>query len=250
MLVTEWSRAAVPAFVTGSAFVALLASPLLWHAVSVIPHSQKGRDARWRASTHSITCVLGLIACVRQPWLTTPKLMWEGWPHQQHDRELLALYAVFCGFTLGSLPEVRRSNELKTMAAHHALTLVLVVSSFATGCLRIGALVMLTNDFVDVWFEAAKLSRYSGKEKASKRFLCVFVLAWAVLRQAFAFRLARSAYWDGWEAFVDNAETPYVHLWGVLFGLLASLWVLHAYWFVFLFHKAVSVCSGAAQSSR
>lgn len=224
-------------FAAGSSIVAFGASPLLWKAIdrSVESANQKTRDSVWRALTHSCTLVIGAHVCSRNAWVVRPDLLWTGWPHHEHEHGVVILYAVFCGFTIGSLPEVRRSAEFWTMAGHHALTLALVLASFVTGFCRAGAVLMLVNDFVDVWFEAAKLCRYRGKPEASRRFLYVFVFSWAILREWATLRIILSASRQGKE--VLGAERR--NVWEFFMAALWCLWALHTYWFVFLVRKAL-----------
>ena len=217
-------------FAAGSAFVALVVSPALWRVVSRVSERQKTRDVLWRLCTHATTASLGFAACAR-PWATSPHLLWEGWPHQKHESLIVTLYAVFFGFTLGSIPEVRRSNETKTMLLHHALTVGLVGASFASGLLRVGAIIMILNDVVDIWFEAAKLCHYAGHEEASRRFLYVFVLTWTIFRQCGVLVLFKCAHSDG----MLHSSSGLAIL--ALSVMLAALWVVQAYWLGYLLRK-------------
>ena len=212
--------------------MALAVSPALWSAIDA--RHQKEKDATWRACAHTTTCVLGVAACAGEPWAFQPRLLWEDWPHQHHGTRLILLYAVFCGFSLGSLPEVKRSQEAKTMAAHHALTLALVVASFSYGFMRIGSLLMVFNDFTDLWFEAAKLTRYRDLHRRSDLLLRTCVVVWLVLRQGIAGILIHSTYHHGHDVLGER-----LCVWQAFIFLLCFLWVMHAYWWIFLARKCL-----------
>lgn len=44
---------------------------------------------------------------------------------------------------------------------------------------------MIMNDFVDVWFEGAKLANYAHKKETSTFFYVSFVVTWFFLRQLY-----------------------------------------------------------------
>lgn len=251
-----WRSSSVSPFVVGSVVVGAGLSPALRALTARVCAQQKARDALWRGCAHALTAALGCAICAGRPWTRDPSLAWADWPPARGDMQgLVALYAVFCGFALGSLPDLRRANEFYTMVAHHALTLALVAFSFRYGFLRIGAVAMLSNDAVDVWFEAAKLLRYAGKERASYACLCCFVLAWGAVRQAVAPAALWRLFWKGC-AEVQGRDDWGTPAWrnGILaaFGImLAALWAMHTYWFAFLVAKVANYsCAPPPPPSR
>lgn len=204
----------------------------------------KWREACWKLLTYGFLTAFGVAACVGEPWLRDTRLLWAGWPYEQvHSDALRAWYAAETGLYAYGLIDLLVWEALRgdywAMILHHVATLALLSASFSFGFLRVGALIMMLNDFVDAWFEGAKLSKYAEQEVASTALYLGFVASWAVLRQAYCpLVLCYSILVEAW-ALVEQYGPSRRHLgiWAAFNVLVLTLQALHSYWFVFLLQK-------------
>ena len=135
--------------------------------------------------------------------------------------------------------------------------------------LRIGCLVLLINDFVDIWFEArggcgggragapaaaerrrvlcggggaqgAKMANYAIAKSVSTGFYLAFCATWLALRQIWCpFWVMWSCMFESWTLVrTYGPNVTNVTVWGAFNALLWVLQLQHTYWFVFIVAKA------------
>ena len=172
------------------------------------------------------------------------KLLWRGWPSEQHhSHSLRAWYAVEMGLYLYAVLDLLLWEAVRgdyyAIILHHSSTIALLGASFFYGFLRAGAMLLMLNDFVDIWFEGAKLAKYARAENTSTAFFLAFVASWAYLRQLYCpFSFSTSMLRDGW-GLVERygPSTRHIGIWAAFNVLVWSLILLHSYWFFFLLQK-------------
>lgn len=255
-----WRSVAFPGHFGGSLIVALLLAPAARRALQPLHASdtkktptneqKKREEACWKLAAHSILSCAGAAAC----WASRDLPLFEGWPLRGHANsqrdettQMRALYVLEQGFYVYSLYdatalEVARRDFLSTVG-HHVLANALIAGSFWFAFLRVGALMMFLNDFVDVWFEAAKLLRYAAHGRASNVVFFVFLAAWGVCRQVVTpWLICAPAYADGWELVREFGATRRdATVWACFNAGLLGMVALHTYWFVFLVQKARNI---------
>jgi ceramide synthetase len=77
--------------------------------------------------------------------------------------------------------EGRAKSDFPAMVIHHAVTLVLIFTSWRYRLLRIGSVVAILH-LNDVFMEVAKLSRYTNHYNLALASFVMFALSWLVLR--------------------------------------------------------------------
>lgn len=261
---SAWRAAALPAFYYTSFFVAACAIPVGRHALDRgfqvlgrrwLPRKgvsaaaaaltfTKWREACWRMTTYGVLTALGVATCVGEPWIRDPALLWAGWPLRQTHSSLIQFwYAVEFGLYLYSVADLllweASRGDYYAMLLHHASTLLLLFGSFSYAFLRVGAIILMINDFVDLWFEGAKLAKYAARENMSTAFFLAFVASWAWLRQVYCpFFMIRSMLLDAWGLVAQFGPTPrHVAIYATFNALVIVLQILHSYWFFFLLQK-------------
>lgn len=145
------------------------------------------------------------------------------------------IYTAQLGFYLQAVPflmfvEVRRKDWAESFA-HHVVTLGLQYYSFWANFTRAGIIIMLLHDVSDIFLEAAKLSRYAGRQSAATAWFAAFAGSWVVLR---VFIYPRVVVLNCLISSVIEVALPYdiepqPHY--AVFGTLFSvLYFLHLYW--------------------
>jgi ceramide synthetase len=77
--------------------------------------------------------------------------------------------------------EVRRKDWAESFA-HHLVTLGLLYYSFAVNFTRPGLAIAVLHDVSDIFLEAAKLSRYGGRQTAATAWFAAFAASWIACR--------------------------------------------------------------------
>ncbi|CAM9605542.1 unnamed protein product, partial [Phaeothamnion confervicola] len=132
---------------------------------------QKYNEACWRLLLYVFAVALGFWSLREEPFFQDPYgECWKEWPRQVVPPAVAFYYAfelgLYAHLAVRMCIEVRR-RDFWEMAAHHAMTLGLILFSWLCSMSRVGALTMLLHDLSDVPLELAKLFNYA---KANKRF--------------------------------------------------------------------------------
>mmetsp|Transcript_4396 Transcript_4396/g.11015 ORF Transcript_4396/g.11015 Transcript_4396/m.11015 type:complete len:307 (-) Transcript_4396:85-1005(-) len=209
----------------------------------------KWTESCWKMTAFGGLAVAGLAVAWDEPWLTDTRAFWAGctdFPcNHKSGRDLRWYYSAEMGFYIYSIPslflwETRRKDFLEH-AAHHFVTLFLIVYSHYVNFMRAGAMVMLLHDVCDIWLELAKLGNYAGSEVLSTTFFVVFLLVWIAMRLVyFPAWIIRSTLYEVISEVADKVpHIPREPHYSLFNGLLITLLVLHVYW-TFLILKVVA----------
>ncbi|KAL5714160.1 sphingosine N-acyltransferase [Ranunculus cassubicifolius] len=121
------------------------------------------------------------------------------------------------------------------MMSHHIVTIILISYSYITSFFRIGAVVLALHDGSDVFLEAAKVFKYSGKElQASVLFGC-FAISWVILRLIlFPFYVIKTTSYDFIKILMvsDDSNRTYYYVYNTM---LQTLLIFHIYWWILIF---------------
>ncbi|TLS21729.1 uncharacterized protein PpBr36_09496 [Pyricularia pennisetigena] len=111
--------------------------------------------------------------------------LWTNWPNREVSGlmrvYMLAQLAFWCQQILVINIEERRKDHWQ-MFAHHVVTIILITTSWRYGYTRVGNLILILMDGVDIVFSAAKLLKYTGFDTACDVFFGLFMLSWVIAR--------------------------------------------------------------------
>lgn len=185
----------------------------------------------------TFTCVLAFVA-LRAPWSRDTKQLWSECSGLPCEAPIsLGERFVYClelGFYTQAVPmlflwEVKRKDRLEVFA-HHVATIVLITYSYWLNLTRVGVMVLVCHEANDIFMEAAKMSRYAGRETMATTWFVVFFLSWVATRVlAFPLIVIRSTWWES-QARADELEVGIQPHHAILNGFLGFLYVLHVYW--------------------
>jgi len=156
------------------------------------------------------------------------KKIWIDFPNTPTSSLMRHFYLMQLCFNFSNLVchfflETRR-KDFWQMLLHHVATSILIGLSYAVGGLRIGAVILVTQDLCDVIFEFGKLFVYTKNKIIADAIFVVMICTWVYTRlYLFPFQCLPIAYWP-------SSPNP-VPLHNVFKVLLAVIAVLNYFWF-------------------
>lgn len=154
--------------------------------------------------------------------------MWVDLPYQIQNPKLRIYYLVSFGYHLHSLIDQFKyigKPNFGDMMLHHIITVFLIVFSFLNNYVRIGALVLLVHDVSDICGSLVKIFINSKYEKLTLTFYFGLLASWIYFRlYVYPFQVINSA--------IKQVPNPIHEKNKFLILLMASLVVLHIYWFI------------------
>lgn len=207
--------------------------------------------ACFKACYWTVSTVLGYIILRDEDWM--PKelggsgkasAVWDGYGYQQHSNNLIWFYVVsfayqLSDFTLHVMFEKRRPDFVE-MLLHHSVAIALILTSFMSDFVRVGALTIFLHGISDIWV-------YFSKALVDTNFKLMNILAFASLYFTYAWcrlyvfphRILRNT-WSGVPLNLRQNEA-YVGNWTFFNFLLCTLFLLHVYWFTILTRIAMNL---------
>lgn len=210
-----------------------------WDAPKQAEFLRKWNESCWKCFIYTFFTLFAFAATVTEPFFTNARLFWAGATQVPLNYFVPLKHALFyhiqIGFYLQAIPflmfiEVRRKDWAESFA-HHIVTLGLMYYSYYVNFSRPGIYVMLLHDVSDIFLEAAKLSRYAGRQSAATAWFATFALSWVALRVCvFPRVIVLSCLIDPVEMIAlpyDVDPQPHYAIFGTLFTVL---YFLHLYW--------------------
>ncbi|KAG8364260.1 hypothetical protein BUALT_Bualt19G0109700 [Buddleja alternifolia] len=199
----------------------------------------KCSESMWKLTYYATIEFCTLAAIYREPWFRDVKQYFRGWPDQELKLPLKLIYMCQCGFYIYSIAALliweTRRKDFSVMMSHHIVTVMLLSYSYMTRFFRIGAIILALHDASDVFMEAAKVFKYSGKELGASVCFGFFALSWLVLRLIFfPFWVIRSTSYDLCEV-LKLSELYDMTLYYVFNTMLLMLLIFHIYWWILIY---------------
>ncbi|XP_015574348.1 ceramide synthase LOH2 [Ricinus communis] len=199
----------------------------------------KCTESMWKLTYYATVEFCVLYINYNEPWFTDTKQYFNGWPNQELKISLKLFYMCQCGFYMYSIAALllweTRRKDFAVMMSHHVITVLLIGYSYITSFFRIGSIILALHDASDVFLEAAKVFKYSGKELGASIFFGMFAVSWLILRLIFfPFWVIKASSND----IVDYLDLtlPYpTSLYYVFNTMLLMLLVFHIYWWVLIY---------------
>jgi len=196
----------------------------------------KFSESAWKFAAYSFVFVWGVSFVVNKRYFHDMDGNWDEYPYETMDWNEHAFYIVQMGYYIHMIvtvfTDVRRSDFLEYIV-HHAVTLFLIVCSYAVGHFRIGILILVCHDINDILLEVAKTFRYLYMDKSSTVVFAFFAVVWVFARLLyFPFVLVWSVTFRAAVVIAEKAQCKldYTSFNILLYGLV----VLHIYWFALI----------------
>ncbi|KAJ6716626.1 hypothetical protein OIU74_009207 [Salix koriyanagi] len=222
-----------------------LAIWLLHRKVKAIPSRideatiRKCSESMWKFTYYATVEICALNITWNEPWFRDTKEYFRGWPHQAPRFPVMLFYMCQCGFYIYSIAALlmweTRRKDFAVMMSHHVITVLLIGYSYITRFFRIGTIILALHDASDVFLEAAKVFKYSGKELKASVFFGLFAVSWLILRLIFfPFWVIKATSYDLVE-FLDLSLAHDKLVYYVFNTMLLMLLVFHIYWWVLIY---------------
>jgi len=179
--------------------------------------------------------------CVKEiavtDWFPDLNAWWSGYPNVEFPLSFQYLYLtelayyLHCLVTHGFL-EVKRGDYWQ-MFAHHAVAVLLIIGSWTAGYHRVGGVLFLLHDLLDIILESGKLWVYLEYTNVANCWFIALISVWVYCR----------IYLFGTKLIMGSlAGLPVVGdtrpVWNALFVLLMVLLSLNVYWWYLMLRVA------------
>ncbi|KAI0385114.1 longevity assurance proteins LAG1/LAC1 [Hypomontagnella monticulosa] len=156
-------------------------------------------EQAWMLFYYCIFWTLGMYLYVKSPYFLNMKELWTGWPNRELDGlmkgYMLAQWAFWVQQVLVIHIEERRKDHYQ-MLTHHFITITLISASYCYHHTRVGNLILVLMDVVDLFLPLAKCLKYLGYSKLCDATFVVFMVSWFLARHVFYLMTCYSIYKD------------------------------------------------------
>ncbi|WWD15763.1 hypothetical protein CI109_100185 [Kwoniella shandongensis] len=209
-------------------------------------------EQAWSCLYCCISWTIGMIILNRIPNPTSPAQLWGTYPYNPIPGLTKFYYLAQLGWWFHQVyvinSEKRRKDHWQ-MFGHHILSITLITSSYATNFTRVGTLIHVLMDFVDIIFPIAKMLRYLSHTTLCDIAFVIFLVSWLFSRQVGLFLVIRTLYVDA-PNYINLEWAPAqgkflnkTTFWTFL-TLIMLLYVLATMWFCMACVVAVRVVRG------
>ncbi|KAK7362637.1 hypothetical protein VNO77_04755 [Canavalia gladiata] len=194
----------------------------------------KCSESMWKLVYYATVEACILKITYHEPWFSNTKLYFKDWPNHELKSSLVIYYMSQCGFYIYSIAAIltweTRRKDFSVMFTHHIITVLLIGCSYLTSFFRIGSIILALHDASDVFMEAAKVFKYSGREFGASVCFGLFAISWLILRLIFfPFWVIKSTSIDLQDC-LDLSEPFHMLLYYTFNTLLIMLLIFHIYW--------------------
>ncbi|KAF4828725.1 Sphingosine N-acyltransferase-like protein FUM18 [Colletotrichum tropicale] len=153
----------------------------------------------WMLTYYVVFWPLGMYLYCKSPYYLNMKELWSNWPQRELDGlmkiYILAQWAYWAQQVISVNIEEKRKDYVE-MLVHHAITLSLIAASYAYHQTRVGHLILVLMDVIELIFPLAKCLKYIGFKKVCDVVFGVFLFVWVFTRHVFYLMVCWSVYYD------------------------------------------------------
>lgn len=222
-------------------------------------HSKKAQtrfsEQSWSIFYYCFSFACGLYLYEVSPHGQSLDNLYAGWPHYRMTSLFKKYYLVSIAFWLQQVVvlniEERRKDHYQ-MFSHHIITCTLVIGSYYYYFTRIGNLILMIMDSVDIFLSSAKVLKYAGFTVVCDYVFVMFLIAWIALRHGFYNYLFYQAWTDSTTLMKDSkciAGVVQKRCWtptviNSFLGLLGGLQIITCIWMYLILKVAHKVIMG------
>lgn len=187
----------------------------------------KYNEEFWKCITMTCITIFGIYVMCHEEFFHDPRLLFKQYP-QQESSLIQTYYRISLGYhgfrAIFQFVEPKR-KDFWAMVVHHWVTVILILASWWTGVMQIGAIVMVCHDNADIFLPAAKIARYEKNALLTNMWFGCFLLCWLFSRIGlFSWKVV-------YPVLFQAHPTYTCHIYYYFFSaLLCILLLLHFYW--------------------
>lgn len=152
-------------------------------------HSKKAKtrfsEQSWSIFYYCCSFACGFYLYRTSPYWKNLDNIFIGWPHYRMSPLFKKYYLISTAFWLQQVVvlniEERRKDHYQ-MFSHHIITCALVIGSYYYYFNRMGNIILMIMDSVDIFLSTAKVLKYSGFSILCDYMFILFLVSWVVLR--------------------------------------------------------------------
>lgn len=155
-------------------------------------HSKKAKirfaEQGWSAAYYTFSFGYGVFLYWNSPYFNNLDQVFINWPNHSMSFAFKTYYLISMGFWLQQIFVLNVEKPRKDhyqMFSHHIITCLLVVGSYYYYFYRVGHLILMLMDSVDIFLSGAKMLKYAGYTTICDFMFIVFLVSWIVLRHGF-----------------------------------------------------------------
>ncbi|RMZ91221.1 hypothetical protein DV736_g1516, partial [Chaetothyriales sp. CBS 134916] len=142
-------------------------------------------EQAWIVLYSGSSCCVGLYIYSHSDYFLNLRALWWNWPTRELDGLVKWYYLVQFAFWLQQIVVVNieeRRKDYVQMFTHHIITCALIFGSYGYHQTKVGNLILVLMDFVDVQLSFAKLLKYMGFQVLCDVAFGAFMVGWFALR--------------------------------------------------------------------
>ena len=222
-------------------------------------HSRKAKtrfaEQSWSFVYWGVSFIYGVYLYLDAPYFNDLDQIYINWPNFYMQGNFKSYYLISMAFWIQQIFVLHVEKPRKDhyqMFSHHIITCLLIIGSYYYYFFRIGHLILMIMDSVDIFLAGAKMLKYAGFNRACDAMFILFLLSWIGLRHGvynFIFHHAWSKsvhlMSDG-QCVIGEAQkrcwTPTII--NVFMGLLGGLQIITCIWMYLILKVAYKVIIG------
>lgn len=218
---------------------------------AVVRFSEQG----WEFLYYSFSFSFGAFLYCKSPYFLHIDNIYVDWPHYEMCASFKGFYLISIAFWIQQIfvlnIEEKRKDHYQ-MFSHHIITCCLIIGSYYYYYGRIGNLILMIMDSVDIFLAGAKMLKYAGYSTACDFMFILFLISWIILRHG----LYNYVFFHAWSKSTSlmadgkciaglvqrRCWTPTVI--NVFLGLLGGLQIITIIWMYSILKVAYKVITG------
>ncbi|KAI5952686.1 lag1 [Candida jiufengensis] len=213
-------------------------------------------EQSWSFVYYSLSFIYGVYLYLDAPYFNNLDQIYINWPNYLMDNKFKKYYLVSMAFWLQQIFVLNVEKPRKDhyqMFSHHIITCLLIIGSYYYYYFRIGHLILMIMDSVDIFLAAAKMLKYAGFNNACDGMFILFLVSWIALRHG----VYNYIFYHAWHKSVHLMEngrcveglnqkrcwTPTII--NTFLGLLGGLQIITCIWMYLILKVAYKVIIGS-----
>jgi hypothetical protein len=143
--------------------------------------TKKFEESFWKSFYYSLSALFGVLFISWEPALSEPFAVYPNPVSGKFYWFYMFQIAFYMWMSVSLAWDVRR-KDFYQMAAHHVVTLTLLVGSYSVSLTYAGALILMFHDIADPFLEIAKMCTYTKKETGGTVFFISFMVLFMFMR--------------------------------------------------------------------
>lgn len=147
--------------------------------------AQRYGEQGWSLLYYSFSWLYGFILYYYSPYFLNCDNIYLDWPHDQLSYHFKLYYHLQIASWVQQIFVLNLEKKRKDyfqMFAHHIITCLLTTGSYYYYFTRIGHVILMVMDIVDVLLSSAKILKYCGYSTACDYMFGIFLIFWIILR--------------------------------------------------------------------